>query len=105
MLELDEASDGTETAIQLGQQFAIRLSENPSTGFQWTLTAGGEPVCVLVRDEFHPASGLPGQPGSHEWQFRADQVGTGQIELVLRRAWETERAPARRVTIRPRVFR
>jgi inhibitor of cysteine peptidase len=103
MLELDESADGHELVLQTDQRFAIRLGENPTTGYSWSLVAGGEPTCVLIDHTFAPAAGPPGQGGSHRWQFRTAQTGRGAIELVLSRPWASGAAPLRRFALVVRV--
>ncbi|GAC1447122.1 MAG: hypothetical protein PVSMB4_01560 [Ktedonobacterales bacterium] len=103
MLELDESADGHEFVLQTAQSFAIRLDENPTTGYRWSLAAGGEPTCVLIDQAFERTDGPPGQGGSHRWQFRTAQAGRGAIELVLSRPWESGAAPVRRFALLVRV--
>jgi predicted secreted protein len=107
MLELDETAHGTEATLRVGQECAIRLLEQPSTGFQWELAMAGAPACALVGETVEPPSGVPGGPEHRTWRFQALRVGDGRIELRYRRPWETA-DPAdpteRRFSLRLRVL-
>jgi len=89
MIVLTEAEDGETVSFEAGRVFAVRLEENPSTGYAWKLnvTEG------LIQDSegFEPASGdggLVGAPGVHTWTFHGEAPGTYLIEGVYARPWE-----------------
>lgn len=103
MLYLNESYNGREIELRAGEEFEIRLPENPTTGFRWRLVSDGEPVCVLQSDFFEPADRTPGRGGSHYWRFLAAQVGLGNIDLVYRRSFEQQETPARRFTLHVRI--
>ncbi len=103
MLYLDESYNEREIELRVGEEFEIRLPENPTTGFRWSLVSNGEPVCVLQSDFFEPSDRTPGRGGSHYWRFQAAQVGLGNIDLVYRRSFEQQETPARRFTLHVRV--
>ena len=105
MLYLDETYNEREIELRVGEEFEIRLPENPTTGFRWRLVSNGEPVCVLQSDFFEPSDSTPGRGGSHSWRFQAAQVGLGNIDLVYQRSFEQEETPARRFTLRVRIHR
>ena len=105
MVELAEDASGREIELALGQQVAIRLPENRTTGFQWDLESSGKPVCVLVNDAVEGQTGAPGQGATHLWKFRAARPGQGTIALAYRRPWERQAAPAQTFTVRVRVPR
>lgn len=104
MRELDERAHGQEVALTVGETFRIRLAENPTTGFRWTLESSGEPVCAVISQAYEPEVGPPGQGGSHYWELRAVQAGSGTLELVYRRSWEPATPSARRLTLRLQVL-
>ena len=103
MLYLDETYNEREIELRVGEEFEIRLPENPTTGFRWRLVSNGEPVSVLQSDFFEPSDSTPGRGGSHYWRFQAAQVGLGNIDLVYQRSFEQEETPARRFTPRVRI--
>ena len=104
MLQLNESSNDQEIELPRGQQFEIRLPENPTTGFRWKMVANGEPACKTLEDFYEPPDVLThGQEGAHYWRFEAAQAGDGNIELVYQRSWEQGKNPARRFTLNVRV--
>jgi inhibitor of cysteine peptidase len=104
MLQLNESSNGQEIELQSGQQFEIRLPENPTTGFRWSLVSNGAPACVALANAYEPPEVLThGQQGTHYWQFETAQAGEGTIEFVYQRSWEQGRNPAQRYTLNVRV--
>lgn len=103
MLHLDESYNEREIELRVGEEFEIRLPENPTTGFRWRLASNGEPACVLQSDFFESTDRTPGRGGSHYWRFQAAQVGYGNIDLVYLRSFKQEETPARRFTLHVRI--
>jgi inhibitor of cysteine peptidase len=104
MQQLNEGSNGQGIELSCGQRFEIRLPENPTTGFRWSIVSNGEPACIALDNAFEPPDVLThGQEGTHYWRFEAAQAGKGTIELVYQRSWEHGRNPARRFTLNLRV--
>ncbi len=94
MIELDANANESEVDVPVGQTITLTLPENRTTGHRWQVTAGGEPVCTLSKEEFQAAGNRPGQGGSHTWQFRVEQPGTAAIKLIYGRSWDTNAEPA-----------
>jgi inhibitor of cysteine peptidase len=97
MTTLDEHADRSQVELALGDSLAVRLEENPTTGFRWRVDADGAPAAALAGDEYQtPARGTAGAPGHHLWRFRAATCGTATIQLSYRRLGG---APARTFTL------
>lgn len=94
MPQLDQSSHNTEVALKIGETLEIALPENPTTGYHWELRSGGEPACAPTDSAFEAAGTKPGQGGIRRWRFEAVREGSGSIDLVNRRAWEKDKAPA-----------
>jgi inhibitor of cysteine peptidase len=103
MVHVDESQNGNEIELLMGETFELCLSENPTTGFRWSLVSSGAPPCSLVEDWFQASTMTPGTAGSHCWRFQATQIGEGRIELGYRRSWERQGAAGRAFTLRVRV--
>jgi predicted secreted protein len=103
MVQLDESDNGHEIELPVGEQFELRLTENPTTGFRWRLASSGEPACILQSNFFETPDRTPGRGGVHYWRFQTARVGLGTIELVYRRLFEQEETPARRFSLRVHV--
>lgn len=92
---LTEADNGTLEAIDVGDIILVRLSGNPSTGYEWQRTD------TLLESILEP---LPeggccgggcggdqvGSPTPSEFRFKAISSGTTRLEFVYQRPWEEE---------------
>ena len=103
MKQITEDASGTEIDLAAGETLEVRLQENRSTGFKWVLESAGEGVCALVGDTFENGGAIPGQSGTHRWEFRAEQAGSATITLSYQRPWEKKQTPGRNFTLRVRV--
>lgn len=102
-IKLDEQAHERDVDIPLNENFEIILPETRTTGYRWVSESAGDPVCVLLGESTHSSGRVPGQAGTHTWQFRAAQPGTATIEFRYRRPWKQAEAPSRSFKIRVRV--
>jgi predicted secreted protein len=98
MLQLDESADGRTLTIARGSRLLMRLAENPTTGFRWSLVHDGDAAIRIVSDQFEPDGGMLGQGGLRRWEL--ETLGNGGVRLCfnLSRAWEAQ-APARTIVV------
>ncbi|HMA05785.1 MAG TPA: protease inhibitor I42 family protein, partial [Methanomicrobiales archaeon] len=83
-----EADTGKAVQESRGGTFAIRLPENPSTGYSWNLSLPAG--ITLARDEYIPpqtAGQTVGRGGTRSFTLVADKTGTGNITTEYRRPW------------------
>ena len=99
MLQFDENANGKNIELTVGQQFQICLPEIPTSGFQWDLSADGEPTCTLLNDAYTAVNTQYDGEGSHCWQFEAAQEGSASIALAYQRPWEHGTNPPRSFTL------
>jgi inhibitor of cysteine peptidase len=85
-LELDLAADGRAVTLVVGQGLRLRLAENPTTGYQWSVSSSGD--LLLESNVFTPAGAAVGGGGMRELQWRACAAGRNPVALAQRRAWE-----------------
>lgn len=97
--QVDEKANGTTVEAQRNEILDIRLSENRTAGYKWTVRSDGSPVCKLLDEHFVPASTGPGTRGIHHWQFQCVCDGTAKIELDYGRPWEKPANPIRGFSI------
>ena len=85
-LELDRAADGQTVTLDVGQGLRLRLAENPTTGYQWSVSGSGG--LSLESSVFTPVGAAAGGGGTREFQWRAHFAGSHPLSLAQRRAWE-----------------
>jgi inhibitor of cysteine peptidase len=100
MLEVNEAHNGSEVEVGVGESLELRLSENPTTGYRWQVQSPGNPVLRLEADSYEPAREGYGAGGVHRWVFQSVQVGTAHLQIDRRRNWEQKAVETFKVTIR-----
>lgn len=84
---IDESAAGRSYDLAVGETLSVRLKENPSTGYCWTV----EQASGLQWNDRGSSTGAPGATAAHEFEFLATQAGTHQISLRHWREWEGER--------------
>jgi inhibitor of cysteine peptidase len=83
---IDERASGSTVHLHIGAELELRLDENPTTGFRWSLDASGAPAVAVSGDRYDAlAPGVAGAGGVHVWQFAARHAGAGRVELSYRR--------------------
>jgi len=84
-------------AAQRGENIALALEMNPSTGYTWEVNRA-EGVSVRAPAQFQSRANLPGAPAIQTIALNAAQDENASLTLAYRRAWETEE-PTRVVTL------
>jgi inhibitor of cysteine peptidase len=88
MMTLDEQADGGRIELRKGAELALRLEENPSTGYRWQIDSAGAPALAPGPDRYEaPPGAKPGAPGHHVWSFCAVAPQTGVLKLSYRRSF------------------
>lgn len=86
-MTLNEQDSGRTVDMERGKVVIVRLKENPTTGYRWTVeTASG---LEQTGDHFE-AGGAIGAAGTREFQFRPTKVGSYELRIKNRREWEGE---------------
>jgi predicted secreted protein len=102
-IQVGEGHNGGIISAERGDVFVVRLSENPTTGYRWSL-AGGEPALLqLQSDDFTPGTGI-GSAGTRVLRYLAAGAGETTLRLQLARSWETA-APRSQFVIRVTIGR
>jgi predicted secreted protein len=97
MLVFTDAS--TPIAVVTGQEFAIRLESNATTGYEWAITEGpsADQVRVLESEGMTEAgentNGLAGVPGTSTFVFEANSSGSTQVSFTYARPTDPEDNP------------
>ena len=86
---LNEQDSGRTIDMKVGNVVTVRLKENPTTGYRWTVeTASG---LEQIDDHFEvEAGGAIGAGGIRVFQFRSTRVGSYELLMKNWREWENE---------------
>lgn len=88
-LTLTEADIGKTFRVHQGDVILVRLSENPTTGYQWAIAEINEAILELEGSNFVLFSDVGiGGGGERIVRFKPKSTGTTRIELKLWREWE-----------------
>jgi len=102
-LEVDEADDGGQVELVLGQTLVVTLESNPTTGYRWELVEDAESILKQIGSaEFKPSETdetLVGAGGWEIFRFRAVRSGQMNLQLVYRRPWEGRAEPPQTFTL------
>ncbi len=90
-VSLTAAANGSQVDVKVGDQIAITLDGNPSTGYTWEANDMDTTMFEQVGDPAFSSSnpGLVGSVGSLTITFKALKAGTASLSLVYHRPWET----------------
>ncbi len=74
-----------------GEEFTIKLDENPTTGYQWSYAITDGKIVSLSKDEFvtdEADKNVDGAGGQRVLTFKANAAGNTTINMVYERSWE-----------------
>lgn len=84
-------------AVVRGQEFAIRVEANASTGFTWSVTSPPDPELVELLtpngNTEAPSAGGVGAAGSTIFEFKARASGSTEVTLTYDRSFEPSDDP------------
>ncbi len=88
--------------IMIGQEFAIELESNKTTGYQWQLAQPlSNSIIELLCDEYQVSkTGLIGAGGKEIWTFKSISSGETIISMKYIRPWEKDVPPVGNVQFR-----
>ena len=85
------AEDADRTiAVKVGDEIAIALAENSTTGFQWTVESLPPELTMIASDLEGGDAARPGAAGRRTIRLHAASPGTAQLRLRYGRRWEGE---------------
>jgi inhibitor of cysteine peptidase len=92
-LELTHSENGRLVELYPGDTIVVRLKENLTTGYRWTLHEVDEQVVELQASAFLPVVDTPVDGGGQRIiRFLAKAAGVSQLHLKLWREWEGNRS-------------
>jgi len=84
-----EGHNGAALSARRGDTLVVRLAENPTTGFRWTVTQSAAGVLQPLSDDFEAAGTMaPGAGGARVLRYRVSASGEASLALQLARPWE-----------------
>ncbi|MEG4008566.1 protease inhibitor I42 family protein [Microcoleus sp. Pol11C1] len=90
-LTLSQADSGTVLTLKRGQTLTLRLDENSTTGYRWSLSALDTEVLQLKSDDINLGSNLGmGGGGQRVFTFQANNPGRVKLQLKNLREWVGE---------------
>lgn len=99
-VQLGKEQNGSQVKLKIGDELAISLHGNPTTGYMWEVDRVDAAILQQAAPaEFHPQSELLGAPGVIILYFKAVHAGETSLELVYRRGWEKNTPPLDRYVI------
>lgn len=92
-VSLSKSDLGKTFHVLKGDSISIRLEENPTTGYRWVVEAVENQVLELQESSYSasPGAGI-GAGGMRTFNFWARFQGTANLQLNLRREWESSNA-------------
>lgn len=101
MLVVDESRCGGSIALRAGEELALRLREQGSSGYTWSVEdADG---LELRGSSFAAGAGAMGAAGMREFRFAAPGAGTHLLRLKHWRDWQGEGSVIGRCSVEVRV--
>jgi inhibitor of cysteine peptidase len=93
MADIEVRESGGRVAVAADDRVVIRLPENATTGYQWTIDDMPSSLEVERNEMIPPGSAAPGAAGERLIVLRATGAGTSQVRLGLRRTWDPAQPP------------
>ena len=97
-LVLTEADAGAPHAVAVGQSIELRLPENPSTGYRWTVAVAPAGAAAIDGDRYVAGGSMPGAPGTRAFVVTMKAPADARLDAKLWRVWEGEGSAVREVT-------
>ena len=96
-MTINEEDNDRTIELGAGDVFSVRLNENATTGYRWTVeNAGG---LETVADRFERGGGEIGTGGVRVLQFRSPGSGRHELHLKNRREWEGDSSVLERFNV------
>ncbi|MFN9546986.1 MAG: protease inhibitor I42 family protein [Cyanobacteriota bacterium] len=100
---LTSADNGARISLPTGASVVLRLPENPTTGYRWTV-APHPPVVAMEEGDDTQSGALIGAGGERCWHLRAISPGTTSLAFKHWREWEGESSVIERYALTVHVM-
>jgi inhibitor of cysteine peptidase len=95
MVSVGLNDDGRAINMQVGETVTIRLSENATSGYRWTLNRFDENLFELLDVRLDYKSKAVGMSGYASFTLKGIQAGEGSVVLKNWRQWEGDKSVTR----------
>jgi inhibitor of cysteine peptidase len=85
--------------VNVGQEFTISLTSNPTTGYDWEYTSVYTWIQSLGKTYQADSPVLMGSGGTDTFSFKANSKGTATLVFAYKRSWETTTADQKTFTV------
>jgi predicted secreted protein len=102
---LTEADANAPRVVAVGETIELRLIENPSTGYTWSITLDPPAAAAIVATRWTQAGGsgaqpMPGAPGTRDLTIAIKRPGSLVIRAKNWRAWEGDASVTQKLVFR-----
>jgi inhibitor of cysteine peptidase len=91
-MQISESQNGQSVSMHVGEVLELRLAENASTGYRWSLDDVNKAVLQLEDSGFEASGKAVGGGGRAFWKLRATDAGRAHLEAKQWRSWEGDRS-------------
>ena len=88
MADVEVRTSGAHISVSQSDRIVVRLPENATTGYQWSVTEIGEALQVQSNEFLIPGQITPGGAGERIVKVLARRAGKARVALDLKRRWE-----------------
>jgi inhibitor of cysteine peptidase len=88
MTDIEVRTSGGSIRVSRSDRIVVRLPENATTGYQWSVTEIGEPLEVKSSEYRIQGEIAPGSGGERTVIVQPRRPGRARVALDLKRKWE-----------------
>ncbi len=100
---LTAADNGRTVELPVGDEVALRLPENATTGYRWAIDSADANLVDIKEGQYVSTSEKMGGGGEAQWLIKAKAPGATSIRLKRWRQWEGESSVVERYEITLRI--
>lgn len=101
----DESVNGGEILLYVGQTLSLSLSENPTTGYHWTIEEYQPSILEQLESVFKRGGPAIGSGGTKIFGFLAKRAGETYLKMDYQRPWDENVAPANTFSVMIKVVK
>ncbi len=90
MSDIEVRASGERIRSSTADRIIVRLSENATTGYQWSVAEMTDVLDVESNELVLPSELVRGAAGQRVLVLRPVGIGSGRVSLTLQRRWESE---------------